>query len=46
MKTKPTRKNEDDYGLNVGIGFMEQRGQTKLSVKGTQTGMVTVFHAS
>ena len=46
MKTKPTRKNEDDYGLNVGIGFMEHRGQTIASVNGLLTGMVKVFHAS
>lgn len=46
MKTRPTRRSEDDYQLYAGIGFMEHRGQIKASVQGLQTGMVTVFHAS
>jgi len=46
MKSRPTRRSEDDYQLNAGVGFMEHRGQIKASVAGLQTGMVTVFHAS
>ena len=46
MKTRPTFRNEDDYQLNAGVGFMEHRGQIKASVAGLQCGMVSVFHAS
>jgi len=46
MKSRPTRRSEDDYQLNAGVGFMEHRGQIKASVAGLQTGMVSVFHAS
>ncbi len=46
MKTKPTILSEDDYQLTAGVGFMEQRGITKASIGGLQTGMVTIFHAS
>lgn len=46
MKTRPTVRNEDDYQLNAGVGFMEMRGQIKSSVAGVQTGMVSIFHAS
>jgi len=46
MKTRPTLRNEDDYQLNKGVGFMEYRGQTKMSVAGLQTGMVTIFHTT
>ena len=46
MKTRPTVRNEDDYQLNAGVGFMEMRGQIKSSVAGLQTGMVSILHAS
>jgi hypothetical protein len=45
MKTKPTRLNEDKYQTVYGVGFQEYRGQTKVSVNGTQTGMVSIFHS-
>jgi hypothetical protein len=35
-----------DYEHQVGVGITEIRGQIKCSVAGTQTGMVSIFHAA
>lgn len=45
MRTKTTQRNEDDYGLKTGIGFMEYRGVDKLRYgsTGADWSMVTGF---
>lgn len=35
-----------DYGQENNVGIIEYRGQAKMSVKGVQTGMVSIFHAA
>jgi hypothetical protein len=45
-KLPEPRVDTRDYGHVHGLGILEIRGQTKMSVKGVQTGMVNIFHAS
>jgi len=35
-----------DYAQENNVGIIEYRGQVKMSVKGIQTGMVSIFHAA
>jgi hypothetical protein len=45
-KTPEPRVDNRDYGHVHGVGILEIRGQTKLSVKGVQTGMVNIYHSA
>lgn len=43
-KMPEPRVDNRDYNHVHGVGIMEIRGQTKMSVKGIQTGVVNIFH--
>lgn len=45
-KMATPRVQEDDYDHLYGVATTEIRGQIKLSAAGTQTGMVSLFHAA
>lgn len=45
-KMPEPRIQKEDYEHLYGVGITEIRGQSKMSVNGVQTGMVSIFHAA
>ncbi len=45
-KMPEPRVQQFDYGHQNNVAIMEIRGQNKFSVKGTQTGIVSIYHAA